>query len=294
MNIRDLEYFKYLYEIKSFTKTAEKLFVSQPSITMAVNRLEKELGTKLVIRNHSNKEIKITKSGEILKKRIDNILHEISEVKIEIEKMESKKIKLGISPTIGAYFFPKFIPELMEKKLIEYIEFVQAGSLKMMELLLEGKVDIALIGSLDEIDNANIESSLLTKENFVMCISKQNKLLQKEKIDFSALTKEKFIVLGDDYVHASVFENLLETDKIKPADIYYTNEVQTAKSLIAANLGVGIMVDMVVSEMKEIKRIPLKNPISFYISIATKKEHYLIDIEKKIVETIKKKNKELV
>lgn len=293
MNIRDLEYFKCLYEIKSFTKTAEKLFISQPSVTLAVNRLEKELGTKLVIRNHSNKEVKFTQSGEILKKRIDNILHEISEVKIEIEKIESKKIKLGISPTIGAYFFPKFIPELMEKKLIEHIEFVQAGSIKIKELLLEGKIDIALVGSLKELNDENIDSSLLTKEKFVMCISEKNKLLEDEILDFSALIKEKFIVLGDGYVHSSVFDTLLNKDKIKPAEIYYTNEVQTAKSLIAANLGVGVMVDMVVREMKEIKRIPLRSPIDFYISIATKKEHYLIDIEKKIVETIKEKNKEI-
>lgn len=293
MNIRDLEYFSCLYEEKSFTKAAKKLYISQPSVTLAINRLEKELGAKLVIRNHSNREIKFTESGVVLKNRIDNILYEIDEVKTEIKKIERKKIKLGMSATIGAYFFPKFIPKLIEKNLIEHIEFIQAGSLKMKELLIQGKVDIALLGAIEEIKDTNLNNFMLKKEKFVMCISKNNELLKQKELKFSELVKEKFIVLGEGYVHTSVFDELLEQDKIKPEEIIYTNEVQTAKSWIGANLGVGIMVEMVVKEMKEIERIPLKNQIDFIISIATKKNHYLIDVEKEIIETIKETNKKI-
>lgn len=293
MNIRDLEYFSCLYEVKSFTKAAEKLYISQPSVTLSVNRLEKELGTKLVIRNHSNKEIKITESGKVLKKRIDNILHELNEVRVEIDKIKSKKIKLGIPPIIGAYFFPRFVSELIQKRFIEHIEFVQAGSVKMKELLLTGQVDIALMGSLEVIEDDSIQSYTLKKDMFVMCISKNNKILKEEYINFAMLKNEQFIVLGDGYLHTSVLENLLKRDNIEPHKIYYTNEIQTAKSLIAANLGVGIMVKMAVEEMAGIETVPLKKPIDFYISIAAKKEHYLTEIEKEIIDTIKKKNEEI-
>ncbi|MGL5415286.1 MAG: LysR family transcriptional regulator [Clostridium sp.] len=293
MNIRDLEYFKCLCEVKSFTKTAEKLFISQPSVTMSVNRLEKDLGTKLVIRSHSNKEIRITESGIILKKRIDNILHEISEVRVEIDKLKSKKIKLGIPPIIGAYFFPRFVGELVQKGFIENIEFVQAGSVKMKELLLAGQVDIALMGSLEVLEDESIQSDTLLKDSFVMCISKNNDLSKKSEIDFSMFKDEQFIVLGDGYLHTNVLENLLKKENIEPQKIYYTNEIQTAKSLIAANLGVGIMVKMAVEEMNEIETIELKERIDFYISIVAKKEHYLTEIEKDIIKTIKEKNKEI-
>lgn len=293
MNIRDLEYFNCLCETKSFTKAAERLFISQPSVTLSINRLEKELNSKLVIRSHSNKEIKITESGLILKKRTQNILHEISEAKLEINKLKSKKIKLGIPPIIGAYFFPKFVSELIQKGFIENIEFVQAGSVKMKELLLTGQVDIALMGSLEPIIDDTIQSYTLKNDYFVICVSKDNNLINKKKLNFSKLKDEQFIVLGDEYLHTSVLEKLLKRDNIEPQKIYYTNEIQTAKSLIAANLGVGIMIKMAVEKMENISTIDLEDKIDFYISISTKNEHYLTEIEKDIVKVIKDKNEEL-
>lgn len=293
MNIRDLEYFDCLCETKSFTKAAEKLFISQPSVTLAINRLEKELGSKLVIRSHSNKEIQITESGHILRKRAENILHEINEVKLEIKKLDSKKIKLGIPPIIGAYFFPKFISELIQNGFIENVEFVQAGSLKMKELLLTGQIDMALMGSLEPINDEAIRSHFLKKDNFVICVGKDNHLIDNEVLNFSKLKDEQFIVLEDGYLHNSVLKRLLKRDKIEPQKVYYAHEIQTAKSLIAANLGVGIMIKMAVEKMQDISTIELENKIYFYISIATKKEHYLTKIEKDIIKIIVDKNEEL-
>ena len=176
MTIRHLKIFLAVAEYKTMSAAAEKLYISQPSVTLSLSRLERELDSKLIIRDHSNKEIQITESGEILRKRIKNILREIEEAKLEIRKVKNKKIKFGIPPIIGAYFFPKFIEELISKSFIENIEFVQAGSVKMKELLLDGKIDIALIGSLEPIRDKKIESYLLKKESFVICISKNNKL----------------------------------------------------------------------------------------------------------------------
>lgn len=293
MNIRDLEYFYCLCETKSFTKAAEKLYISQPSVTLSLAKLERELNSKLIIRNHSNKEIQITESGEILRKRIKNILHEIEEAKFEIKKVENKKIKLGIPPIIGAYFFPKFIEELISKSFIENIEFVQAGSIKMKELLLDGKVDIALIGSLNPIKDKKIESYLLKKDSFVMCISENNILSKEKNLAFKKLKNEQFIVLSDEYLHLNVLKNLLSKYKIESPKIYHTDEIQTAKSLIAANLGVGIMAKMSVEDLKGIQIKELEEDANFYVSIATKKEHYLTDAEESILKLIKEKNKEL-
>ncbi|WP_415348321.1 LysR family transcriptional regulator [Clostridium perfringens] len=293
MNIRDFEYFNCLCSTKSFTKAAEKLYISQPSVTLSLSRLERELDSKLIIRDHSNKEIQITESGEILRKRIKNILREIEEAKLEIRKVKNKKIKFGIPPIIGAYFFPKFIEELISKSFIENIEFVQAGSVKMKELLLDGKIDIALIGSLEPIRDKKIESYLLKKESFVICISKNNKLLREKSLNFEKLKNEQFIVLSDEYLHLGVLKKLLNKYNIESQKIYYTDEIQTAKSLIAANLGVGIMTKMSVEDLVGIQRKPLKDDIKFHVSIVTKKEHYLTDVEKSILDLIKEKNKEI-
>lgn len=291
MNIRDFEYFDCLCDAKSFTKAAKKLYISQPSVTLSLARLERELDSKLIIRNHSNKEIQLTKSGEILRKRIKNILHEIEEAKLEIKKVKNKKIKFGIPPIIGAYFFPKFIDELISKTYIENIEFIQAGSIKMKELLLDGKVDIALVGSLEPINDEKIESYLLKKDSFTICISKNNKLSKEENLNFEKLKNEQFIVLNDEYLHLNVLKKLLNKYNIDSQKLYYANDIQTAKSLIAANLGIGIMAEMSVKDLIGIERKPLQDDMNFYISLVTKKEHYLTEIEKSILNLIKEKSK---
>lgn len=291
MNLRDFEYFDCLCQTKNFTKAAEKLYISQPSVTLSLARLERELDSKLIIRNHSNKEIQITESGEILRKRIKNIFNEIEEAKLEIKKAKNKKIKLGIPPIIGAYFFPKFIEELISKSFIENLEFVQAGSIKMKELLLNGKVDIALIGSLEPINDSKIESYLLKKDSFVICISIDNKLSKEKNLNFKKLRNEQFIVLSDEYIHFRVLIDLLNKYNIESQKIYYTDEIQTAKSLIAVNLGIGIMTKMSVEDLSGIQMINLEDDINFYVSLVTKKNHYLTDIEKSILDLIKEKNK---
>lgn len=286
MNLKDLEYFHYLCELKSFTKTAEKLYVSQPSVTMALKRIEKELNTKLVIRNHSEKQIVLTETGMILKKHTQNVLNEIKEIKLEISKISGGNIKLGVPPMIGAYFFPKIMEELVKKGFARNIELVEKGSVAMKELLLSNEVDMSLIGSLSPLKEENLEAEILKIDEFKVCMSQNHVLSQKQNIDFKDLLKEQFIVLGNSYIHNEVLEKLCMENHMSMKNFYYTEEIQTAKSLIASGVGIGIMIDMAVNNMKAIKTIPLLKPIKFYISFALKKDHYLTFNEEKIKEII--------
>ncbi|GAA0069611.1 LysR substrate-binding domain-containing protein [Clostridium sardiniense] len=291
MNLRDLEYFHSLCNTKSFTKTAEALYVSQPSITMSLHRLEKELNTKLIIRDHSKKALSLTEAGIVFEKRAKNILYQMNEAKLEISKINSNKLKLGIPPIIGAYFFPIYIEDLLKDGFAECIEFVETGSLAMKELLLTGKVDISLIGSLSPITDESLDSVILKKDEFMLCVSEKHSLSKSKKINFKNLENEQFIVLGNSYIHNKVFEDLCIKNDISPKKIYYTNEIQTAKSLIASGLGIGVLINMAVSKRLEIKAIPLFNPIDFYISLATKRDHYMTSKENSIRELIINKSK---
>ena len=284
MNIRDLEYFYNLCQNKSFTKTAEMLFVSQPSITMSLNKIEKELGEKLVIRNHSKTQLSLTEAGEIFEKRAHNALHEIREAKLEISRISGAKIKLGVPPIIGAYFLPSFMKELDTNGLLEYIELVETGSTVMKNLLASGEVDIALIGSSSPINDNALNATILKTDQFMACTSNNHLLSNKHKINFNELKDERFIVLGDSYIHNKILKDLCLKNGVSTKNFYYTAEIQTAKSLIASGIGIGIMINMAVKNMISIKTISLVPAINFYISIAVKKEHYMTSKEKKIME----------
>lgn len=290
MNLRDLEYFNCLCKTKNFTETAKILYVSQPSVTMALHRLEKELNTKLIIRDHSLTKFSLTETGKILESHCATIFNEIGEIKFEISKVAGRKIKLGVPPIIGAYFFPRYMEKLVENGAIEKVELVETGSATMKNLLLAGKVDMALIGSLTPIDAADIDATILKTDKFVVCLSENHIIPEKEGLDFNDIAKEKFIVLGDSYIHNKVLKNLFLKNKTSLTNYYCTDEIQTAKSLIGSDIGIGIMIHMAVKNIDSIKKVPLKEPILFYISLAIKKNHYMTSDENKIKEVLLSRN----
>lgn len=282
MNLKDLEYFHYLCKFKNFTRTAEKLYVSQPSITMALKRLEKELNTELVIRNNSDKKISLTESGQVLEKHASNVLGEIKELKVEIARINGSNIRFGVPPMIGAYFFPHIMEEIVKEGFANNIELIETGSLAMIEKILSNDVDMSLVGSLSPIDDSEIDAITLKVDNFVVCINRNHKFSDRAEIDFKELLDEQFIVLGNEYIHNEVLKKLCHKYNVSMKNFYYTDEIQTAKSLISSGLGIGIMIDMAVKDMDTIKKVKLTKPIKFYISLAIKKDHYTTKIEEKI------------
>ena len=84
MNLQDLVYFNQLAETLNFTATSEHFYVSQPSISMALQRLEKELETVLIDRKRLHKQLRLTETGEILVKHSTHILQTVEQVKEEI------------------------------------------------------------------------------------------------------------------------------------------------------------------------------------------------------------------
>ncbi|MCB2292366.1 LysR family transcriptional regulator [Clostridium algoriphilum] len=286
MNIRDLEYFYYLCQNKNFTKTAQEFFVSQPSITMALHRIEKELGETLIIRNQSKAQLSLTQAGKILEKRAYNVLNEIKEAKLEISRISGAKIKLGVPPMIGGYFFPSIMKALDIRGLVDDIELVETGSADMKKLLVSGEADIALIGSTSPIKDNMLNATILKIDRFMVCTNNSNQFLGKDEINFNEIEDERFIVLGDSYIHNQVFKDLCLKKGVSTKNLYFTAEIQTANSLIASGLGIGIMINMAVENMESIKTVPLVPAINFYISIATKKEHYMTTKEEEIMKII--------
>lgn len=294
MNLRDLEYFNCLCKTKNFTETAKLLYVSQPSVTMALHRLEKELNTKLIIRNHSLTKFSLTEAGKILEKHVLNILSELNETKFEISKAAGRKIKLGVPPIIGAYFFPAFMELLVKNEVAENIELVETGSAAMKKLVLADEVDMALIGSLSPIKSREMNAAILKTDEFMVCMSKNHIISKKEKLDFKDIVNEKFIVLGDAYIHNEVLKNLFLKNGTSLNNFYSTDEIQTAKSLISSGLGIGLMINMAVKNVDIIKKVPLNEPILFYISLVIKKNHYMTLDENKIKNVLLCKNKNLI
>ena len=115
MELRQLEYFQMASRLKNITRAAERLNVSQPNITVAIKKLETELGIKLFDR--SQKQLSLTPEGNIFLNRIELALRSIQDAVLEVndyKQLQKGTIKIGIPSMIGAYLFPKIFSSFQQ------------------------------------------------------------------------------------------------------------------------------------------------------------------------------------
>lgn len=105
MKIKDLEYYQELIKCQNFSQVASHFNVSQPTITMAIQRLESDFDAPLFIRDHAHKQLHITPAGQQLANHVNVILNELRVAREEIARTQSTRIRFGLPPIIGNYYF---------------------------------------------------------------------------------------------------------------------------------------------------------------------------------------------
>ena len=146
MKIKDLEYYQQLIKDQNFSKVAQHFGVSQPTITMAIQRLEQDFNTTFFVRDHVHRELHVTATGQQFANHVDLILNELQVAKKEIDRANATKIRFGLPPIIGNYYFPPLTPRLMRHQLMPDLETYEHGSRELLKMLQHGDLDMALLG----------------------------------------------------------------------------------------------------------------------------------------------------
>lgn len=277
MKINDLKYFNYLSQTKSFTKAAQYFHISQPTISLAIKRLEKELQTKLIKRKRPTGVFKITETGQILFNSSKEIIKNEDLTKKEIQQFNSKKIRLGLPPIISQLYFPLILDNLIKNHLINKLNVDENGSQQLLSDLLTSKIDIALIASPLTFHNLNLSTIPLVSRNFKIIASKDHWLKSYSSIPFSALKNENFISFTKQFIHLKVLSLYSKQAGFTPKVIFKTQSVSLLKKLIQKNAGISLLVGDVVKKKDYLKIVNIKNslPEKFNISIAMRRNYIL-------------------
>ncbi|SFQ46517.1 DNA-binding transcriptional regulator, LysR family [Desemzia incerta] len=291
MNLQDLVYFNHLAKTLNFTATAKHFYVSQPSISMALKRLEKELDTVLIDRKRVHKNLTLTETGEILLKHSTQILTTIDTISEEIHDLKNEVVYFGFLPTIGGRFMPQFMPRLDKfssaMKLIE-----EESSDVMYDLVRKGQVPLAIIGSdVPSFEDNSILQVPLKQEEMALWVSPENPLAQKSIVTASDIQKELFVSLTQGYTHERIFEEWTKSSNIDQPQTLYTKEIQTALSIASSTNMLAFMSDILVKDRPGLVRVPIKNAPKFYISLIINKNldnttYFQKEFNKKMIELV--------
>lgn len=290
MNTRDIEYYVQIVKQKNFTKVAKYFQVSQPTITYALKRLEKEFDAVLITRDRSHHELVITLAGKQLFIHAQSILQEIKMAKAEITQLQKKKLRFGMPPIIGNEYFPKLSSYFIKYQLMNQIEITDGGSRDLYGMIHQGRIDLAILGSTQPIIDQKLEIELLLDKRFMIVVAPTHPFADRQTISFSDLTAEQFVLLNEHYVHPAAFKKLAKQAHIEPKVVYQSNDLAILKSMIRENIGIGFLTEIAIHPEDHLVSIPLSDQLQphFLISLAKRTQQIPTPLQENVVEVIQK------
>ncbi len=286
MQTRDLDYFIKLSELNNLTQVAQFFSVSQPTITYAVKRLEDQLGTDLIVRDTEHHAIRITTAGTQFLVHARRIVNELSRAKSEAENAKQGKIRLGLPPIIGSYYFSTYIPALAKANLISQLETESFGSQETMAHLLAGQINLALFASSQPLMVPDLTLFELAQWPFqIITTSRKMKDPLPERVSFAQAAQKPFVVFDEGFVHNRVFDYFSGSSDIIPNIIYRTSDLDILKNMVSHNAGIALLTSLAIGTHDALKAHEMTDPNQpkFRVYLAYRRGYLLSADEKRFV-----------
>ncbi|APG64284.1 LysR family transcriptional regulator [Tenacibaculum todarodis] len=280
MTIQQIKYFLVLAKELHFWNTAEKVFISQSSLSRQIQALEDELQIQLFERDKRN--VKLTNAGKFLQEQWREEIKEFDQIIRQAKKIDEGKagtISITYPGSIAYEFLPKFLEVLSNNLPDLKIELTEPIDENHEKLLLNFQTDIAF--SRDKIKNVNIDSQKLYSEPICLVVPKNHRLNKK---NLTGLENEKFIISGlhQTTFFASLLRSWFSKNGIEPKTIIESDFGGMIINLVSKGLGISILpLSFKSAQAENVEFIELEEKIDLYINWRKKELNNTI---KKVVE----------
>ncbi|WP_155592561.1 LysR family transcriptional regulator [Lysinibacillus cavernae] len=290
MELRDLKAFMAVVEHGSFTKAANETFVSQPSLSKSIKKLEETLHVELL--NRSTRNVEVTDAGSVVFQQGQKIMHAVQELHILLDDLLNIKtgsIKLGIPPLIGTLFFPEIARNFHQQYPEVHLELVERGA-KMVETLVEnGEVDMGIV--VLPADERKFTVQSFVEDQFFVFMNESHPFAQQDCIALQDLRNETFILFAEEFTLHDYIIKSCESIGFTPIVGYKSSQWDLIVELVSSNLGVTLLPHSIAAKQtnSNVKTIPLHNfDMPWRLGIITKKNTYQSYALKQLLKTIRR------
>jgi len=240
MNLRDLRYLVALSEHKHFGRAADASFVSQPTLSTQIKKLEDELGVALVER--TPRKVLLTDVGREIVLRAREVLNEVEQIKAIARRTldpESGTLRLGIFPTLGPYLLPHVVPMIRERFPRLELLLVEEKTEAVLRQLREGRLDAGILAL--PVHDHQLHSELLFEEPFVLAVPDGNPLASRKSLRMDDLADQSLLLLEDGHC---LRDQALEVCQLAGAGEkvgFRATSLETLRQMVAANVGITLL-----------------------------------------------------
>ena len=276
MNLNQLHYFSRLAETQHYTKAAEELDISQPSLSHAISSLEKELGTRLFEKQGRN--VVLTKYGAIFQEYVDESLKVLETGVKKVRSLTGQTeglVELAYIYTLGSEFVPRIVSDFIRthEELKVRFHFTVGNTSEVIQGIKEERFDIGFCSMAER--ESGIQFTPVGMENLVVVVPKGHPLSYEKAVDLEQAAAYPQIFYTSNSGLRPVVDRMFEQVKVRPQIAYEIEEDGSMAGLVAQNFGIAVMPEIPVLKQLEVDVVPLRNQHQKrYVYMACGKDKY--------------------
>lgn len=258
MNIRDLKYLVAVADFRHFGRAAEACFVSQPTLSMQLKKLEEDLGVVLIERG---KQVMLTAAGTEIVAKAREILGQVDQLVAYAKESNDPlggELRLGAFPTLAPYLFPLVVPKINTAFPHLKLLLVEEKTNVLLTQLKEGKLDAAFIAA--PVEEAGIISKSLFSESFLLAVPRGHKLAAKKEVTAEDIATQPILLLDEGHCLRDQALALCQRVGAKETDNFRATSLETLRQMVASGVAVTLIPQLAIGkDQEEIIYIPFKD-----------------------------------
>ncbi|WP_417360339.1 LysR family transcriptional regulator [Galbibacter sp.] len=258
MTITQLQYVLAVAEHQNFTHAAEKSFVTQPTLSMQIQKLEDELD--ILIFDRSKKPIQLTAVGEKIVEQAKNIVNESNRIQDIVDQEKGfigGEYRIGIIPTIMPTLLPLFLKNFVNKYPKVNLKIEEQNTDVLIQKLEDGYLDAAIAAT--PLENPNIKESVLYYEPFVAYVPQNHRLNPVKKVSIEDLDLEDILLLEDGHCFREGVINLCKNRNFKNDRFHLeSGSFETMMKLADEGMGMTLLPFLHTMDLSESQKLNLR------------------------------------
>ncbi len=297
MNLQQIEYVLAIAEERSFSKAAKKLFITQPSLSQVIAKLELQLGTQLFDR--TTNPVQITQAGRIFIKHAREIIIADEMIRSEIAELSELKrgvLNIGTNTFMASCLLAPSMTEFVSKYNNIKINIFEENSENLEKLLMDGTIDLAV--STGRFDSNIFMCEHLVYDKLYLAVSEKNPINRKltahrifaddiknnsqrmsdiQPVDVTVFRNQKFMFIKNDDTIERINEKFISTFGFAPDTSVYSSHIETLFSFVLSDIGIAFIPEIFIK----------------FANVQYHPVYYSIDIPKCSINLVEKSNRQL-
>ena len=229
-----------LADLRHFSRAADACFVSQPTLSTQIKKLEQELGVQLVER--APRKVMLTPVGLEVAERARSVLRDLEQIRALTRRAidpNSGILRLGLFPTLAPYLLPHVVPQLRKNYPQLQLQLFEEKTADILTMLQQGKLDAGILAQ--PVEDDSLDHQMLFTEPFVAAMPQQHPLAQHNRIHMEDLRGQELLLLEDGHCLRDQALEVCQLAGAREKVDFHATSMETLRQMVAANVGITLM-----------------------------------------------------